>query len=339
MKKVLKITVIIASAIAVIALAFTVAALVRGFVLPPINYSKAVELYEQGNYTEAYRYFVKAPYYEDAQDYLAHYTVVCDRYIEVSPSGYRTVTEYTYDEYGNMTYFVRKNDNGDIMQELYYDYTYDENGNIIDESYDDYTGDNTTEYVYDEMGNLLKMTIFRDGVPSIVREHTYDSEGNMLTEKYTGGVYNGQISTYSYNSKGELIEEITENWMDTYVTTYENGRLKTQVQTDNQTGMVEWEFERFYRLDGTLKMSVSKSYTADSTNVSIDLFDSRENRTFMYIRQFSGDKDFYLHKFTYDEYGNIIRDDCHLLRISTDGEVETVSYTDYYEEYRVVHRG
>ena len=65
-------------------------------------------------------------------------------------------TKYEYDSYGNVTYELHTDGNGDFSYDESHSYTYDENGNVITETViDSYEDGYTGTYTYDENGNLI----------------------------------------------------------------------------------------------------------------------------------------------------------------------------------------
>ena len=85
-----------------------------------------------------------------------------------------TVSEYTYDENGNMIKEVYTNSENEKST---YTYEYDKTGNLIKEVYTSPSGvTRTTTYTYDENGNLIKVAESGTGEYAL-----YDSE---FTAKY-----------------------------------------------------------------------------------------------------------------------------------------------------------
>lgn len=112
-------------------------------------------------------------------------------------------TEYTYNEYGDITVKVINESIG-FPYRLVYDYTYDENGKAV--SVYDEVEDTTTYFTYNEQGQLVKEY---SGYGS---EHIYeyDQNGNLIKES----IGENWSIEYTYNSEDKLIKKV-ENYNDT----------------------------------------------------------------------------------------------------------------------------
>jgi len=124
-----------------------------------------------------------------------------------------TEIEYEYDN-GRLIHSKNYFSDGTFFFET--DYIYDKQGNLLEEDTkypDKYIGtylfmENSrtkTEYEYNENGNKVKETSFRDGKFSESFEYEYDECGNILVEKYaslekTEKWWFTEIKTYEYEN-------------------------------------------------------------------------------------------------------------------------------------------
>ncbi len=164
-------------------------------------------------------------YYTNLDEcYYLYYT------ISYKEDNNRVIEETTYYDYDKST--------GEFKASEYIDYTelvYDGKGNIVEESskntYYLLEGESYTKYEYDKVGNVL----YEYCISKRWGEFNYEYESNyeyntelnrcikyittgqsaMYEDKY-GGMEYTHITTYEYDSKGNLIEE-------TQITTYFNG--------------------------------------------------------------------------------------------------------------------
>ncbi|MCD7760262.1 MAG: zinc-ribbon domain-containing protein [Clostridiales bacterium] len=100
-------------------------------------------------------------------------------------------------------------------------------------------------YDYDDSGNLVTKTVYKDGELSSETKYTYDSNGNMLTDTTdlfsSGTSYLTRTYVYEYDSAGNRIketyytgDETIEQWKE--YTYDDSGRLQTRTDYENYTG-------------------------------------------------------------------------------------------------------
>lgn len=182
------------------------------------------------------------PVYETQEVYL------CVRASTEQWDGTGTVvTEYEYDEYGNMT--QSKNANY---------------GNHM-------------EYAYDADGNQIRSQYFSaDGTAGSVTDMTYDADGRLLSSISTDS--SGELSSeyyYTYDEAGFVIEEIQKmHYSDTeyrYVITYNDDHTQGTIQSyknDELSGYTEETYDtdgnllksRSYRADGSFSSGIDCAY-------------------------------------------------------------------------------
>ncbi len=122
-------------------------------------------------------------------------------------------TEWIYDEAGRQVAY-RQYD-GDGMLTYSYDNTYDECGNKVSVS-GGWIGENdtrTTEYEYDEQGNLVRqiVKIMPSGEVTDYTEYTYDEDGRKTAQiYYIGSLEDGDWADeyrYVYDGEGNLVKQ------------------------------------------------------------------------------------------------------------------------------------
>lgn len=96
------------------------------------------------------------------------------------------------------------------------EYTYDEKGNLILEARGwDGNVHTETRYTYDAQGNCLSMIFYQDGKPSqlaVSSTYEYDGKGNLIWQKnYLGGEPYGCTYTYTYDDQGNRLSFLQEN--------------------------------------------------------------------------------------------------------------------------------
>ncbi|MEL6603843.1 MAG: hypothetical protein AAFP20_11525, partial [Cyanobacteria bacterium J06614_10] len=110
-------------------------------------------------------------------------------------------------------------------------FTYDEDGNLILSSFDDDADgdiDETTEYAYDDRGNLIGEVSQFPQIGGFTSEYTYDENDNILqketvffdeitrsestVEEYYTYDENGTLRTYSVDSDGDGVFEVTATY-------------------------------------------------------------------------------------------------------------------------------
>ncbi len=239
----------------------------------------------------------------------------------------RTVTEYTYDENGNVLTSVvtTTNDDGTVFVTTETN-EYDENGNITHETYETSEGYKSEDiYEYDENGNTIHSTYTSSDGFSSESTYEYDENGNQTLQRYVDSDYSSETVTI-YNEDGYPIDVVNttvqegETIVDHTVNTYdENGMLLVSEFDENGfTTKTEYTYdengnvtlEHFENSDG---YTTDKTYTYD------------ENGWETGWEETSSAGDHYYFKSEQDENGNTIREE----RLSEDGL--TVSEYTYDE--------
>lgn len=128
---------------------------------------------------------------------------------------------YTYDEAGNLLEEEEQTSYGNHSKKVY---TYDETGKIVSQENIDLTYDNSTiyNYTYNEAGQVASI---RSTDEYYYNEwvYTYDEAGNVICEAYNWWGYNWETKEY----------EADVNSAETFVYTYENGRLISKERTQH----------------------------------------------------------------------------------------------------------
>lgn len=164
------------------------------------------------------------------------------------------VTEYAYDEYGNMTEMKQLGDS--VTQEAITKWTYDEYGNVKTET--DPEG-HKTEYTHDVLGNVLTEKDPRGNTWA----DTYDAAGNLLTEAtplnhITQHIYDkvgnriqivdalNNRTSFQYDARDRLIKE-TNAYGHHKIHTFnqQNQLISTQ---DEDGKLTHFEYDSFNRL-------------------------------------------------------------------------------------------
>jgi RHS repeat-associated protein len=154
--------------------------------------------------------------------------------------GNGTYTTYVYDSLGNLTSLVNYKPDNSVISSFVYTYNasglrtsettleskrtyeYNANGQLVKVTYPD---NKTTEYVYDSVGNRIR--VIENGVPTDYVtnnlnqysqvgnvSYIYDADGNM-TSKTESGI----TTTYTYNDENRLVQVSTPT--DTWIYAYD----------------------------------------------------------------------------------------------------------------------
>ncbi|MBR5166349.1 MAG: hypothetical protein IKW87_12460 [Ruminococcus sp.] len=148
----------------------------------------------------------------------------------------KTVNKYKYNADGTQAYCVTYSSDAEekLVKDDYHVYEYDDRGNVTKETFFDKQGqwgDITVSYQceYDDDGRILTRTNRTSGGSDYVTTYTYDSEGNMISEK-TESYDEHNSSPYSrkeckYDTDGRLVCERTrpnpQGW-DVYYYEYDD---------------------------------------------------------------------------------------------------------------------
>ncbi|MBR5011742.1 MAG: hypothetical protein IKY12_04215, partial [Clostridia bacterium] len=114
-------TAVIIAAIALVVVAAGVFSFIK-FALPAIKYNKALKLIEKEEYANAYDMLEALGDYKDCEKLRKDFIIRFET--KIDSEGY--VTKYTYDDNANVTKYICRDENGDIVES--YEYEYDENG-------------------------------------------------------------------------------------------------------------------------------------------------------------------------------------------------------------------
>lgn len=290
-------------------------------VVDPEMYDKAVSAMESGNYEEAYDLFIKLdPDYQDVKEYLSHlYFVPVSGSMEFIDAGKRSVhstTEITYGENGLPILIVEKNRSG--AENWAHTYEYDAKGRVIVNSYKSNGNNRSTEYTYNELDQLVKITEI-DGEGGVtVTKNSFDEKGNMVKTVKT---YNSEVigtTVYSYDESGRLIS--SESDYESYNYSYDQaGNLvREELMSNGTTRVSTYEYdsegrlikesydsgslivrEYLYDKNGNLckKTNISKAGTARLETV-FDANGRPKKRT-----NIGNNGDYFTYRFKYDKYG------------------------------------
>lgn len=232
------------------------------------KYEKAIENIAKGKYDEAYDIFEDLGDYKDAEEYLSKF-----RYVNTSQI-------YNYDG-GKLTYNTKFNENGVIVEiEIPEDET-------------------IVNFFYDEKGNRIKMEVAINGSKHATFAYTYNSYGDLIKEDIIYYAWNGHtVNEYTYNSSGKVNKCITTDNYGTETTTYtydSNGNLIEEI------GKYSTKTYR-YNSNGQL------------TKVTVDIGYSEDYIEYEYNSQgqlinviYHDDYEYHVVKYTYDSDGNLIK--------------------------------
>lgn len=148
------------------------------------------------------------------------------------------ITEYTYDEFGNVatkkcndedydsTIEYSYNEHGDLISEnkvaygesvekKTYEYTYGENGNMLSKTNIDKDGKKKRHYVYDEKGNEISIVYYdAQGVEGLWYEKEYDDNCNLIKQTVfspeDGEKTVLYTETYTYDELGNALTMLRE---------------------------------------------------------------------------------------------------------------------------------
>ena len=163
-------------------------------------------------------------------------------------TGKTSTTKYEYDAAGNIIREWNQNNAvGSTADWAKTEYTYDNRNRLTSvKQYNDSTVASTTSYTYDNVGNVLTMT-----VGGKTTTYTYDRFGNVLTEKDAlnrteSYVYsnlgklqsktdrNGVTTNYSYDALGRTVSVTADDEHIVYSYTH-SGQIRTEENNHHQT--------------------------------------------------------------------------------------------------------
>ena len=231
--------------------------------------------------------------------HTTYYTYDNDNRVTTVTNGSASET-YTYDGYGRVSQKVTKNGTATVLTDTFtyrtpttgttsgqvstlklaasglnrtYTYTYDNNGNILSVS----DGTNTTSYVYDSAGQLLRENNQAAGKTWV---WTYDNAGNILTRKeyaYTTGTLGTVVDTVTYAYGNS-------NWGD-LLTSYDGVAISyDNIGNPLDDGTWEYTWEHGRQLASMTDGSTTWNYTYNSDGLRT----KRTNGTTTYSYVYNG---------------------------------------------------
>ncbi len=236
------------------------------------------------------------------------------------------ITDYTYNEFGDITLEVTTYGNGDPL--FYYENVYDEDGNLLEEyqgkSADDKQIDNRYEY---EDGKLMVETVYSfDGSIMDIYYYTYNDEGLLINKKKEsedGYVY--REYKYEYDDEGR-VSHMTDLFYE-YRTEYtydEEGRTVLE-EAYLENGDFSYGRKMVY---GEYGITDSYFYSSKTESHEKTLYDKKGRR----VSAVSIDKDGKEHvtwTWEYDDAGNMIHS------VGTKGYEYTAEYNEYGDPVKV----
>ena len=206
---------------------------------------------------------------------------------------------YTYDECNRLTLQKVVDRNGTIIAQ--YQYILGKGGERTQVTESGACGSLETAYDYDDAGRLIKETI-QKGEETTTYKYDYDDVGNRIEKRE-----NGVFTTYTYNSRNQLVTEETEAGVVTY--SYDaNGNLLNQsgagkavTYTYDAEGVrrskVNGEDAIYYVSDTTGSLSYTLAETDKNGNVI-----ATYNRADVLISQVRGEETSY---YLFDGHGDV----------------------------------
>ena len=155
---------------------------------------------------------------------------------------------------------------------LVHSYIFDNLGRKTQIAIQDGTNTRTTNYSYDSLGRLDKLT---DGSGNLIVDYDYHPVSGQLVKETNG---NGTYTSYSYDFAGQLISLVNAQADDTvnsrFDYTYDNLGRRTEVSTLDGI----WSYE--YDLTGQLTGAVFASINPDIESQNLTyVYDAAGNRT------------------------------------------------------------
>lgn len=216
------------------------------------KYNNAIALLGKGDYAAAHTLFRNVNGHRDSEEYLSHFTVVYDKVIHTYTdrhwNSYTRNYTYSYDKNGNLIREDCVDSNGSGFT---CDYIYNNNRlikKVCNSDCDDFS-DYTSNYTYDNNGNLTKeIRTYSDGKTDTY-SYTYNSNGNVLMQVYTN--LDGNVDTYAYIYDNEKLEQEICTYSNGYVYTYyytydSNGNVTRRGSTKSYKGGGSFKDDTFY---------------------------------------------------------------------------------------------
>ncbi len=287
----------------------------------------AEELVAEGNYLDAYRVLL-AKGDKNSNIKLDDFIFLPKKTIETNYRGNKATYVFTWDSEGKPLKAAASN--GSVSYEIIYTYgentyyysrdgvigekfTLNEAGQVVHLDYYRTDGEiNTTEYTYDEKGNLIRevKTIPGNDYPSDYT-YTYDENGRLIKVKHGYG-HSYDEESYTYDEAGRLVKETT-----TYSYDDDFGEV---IYTYNDKGQLIKKVHE-YTDDGV----------KETTSVTTYTYNENGNPATMFIEYYDGET--YLYEWTYDRYGNLTKEVMTNTYKNGDKRVTTIEHEEYTAFY------
>lgn len=272
------------------------------------KYTEAISAIEQGDLETAYKMLSELGDYKDANELLAHFHfiptdgVITRQDLNNGTSGKMSfiynednllikmltvtptktdVAEFKYDEQGNLILEAWNYANGECKTIRY---TYGTNNRLTSEELTHPSGDRDIyAYIYNEKGVLIRwlhsFSPVEDDI-SIIWEHEpiYNSKGVMIEKKETMGDSLITHSYYTYDKKGNMIEQKDMGDGDKYKSTTnfiydKNGNLTKKLFSTNDGGYsIVYTYDDEQRLIREEHMGIDRQATVTEYSYSSNGF-------------------------------------------------------------------
>ncbi len=168
------------------------------------DFPMGYEYDEHGNVTSQFHYSEDGEKSRVLREYVYEYdehdNLVSEATIENEKEAYKYTTEITYDEKGRKIFAVKRNGDGEKLNE--FEWSYYENDAVKQYTEKWCSGEwkiITTDY--DEAGRAIKVTNKQD-----IQEWEYNPEGLLMSQKnYNDETGSYRESIYTYNEKGQIL--------------------------------------------------------------------------------------------------------------------------------------
>ena len=279
------------------------------FLIPVMDYNKALDYIESGKYEQAKKLFTELGDYKDSREYADKIYYAYDKETTLRDGKVVSVTEYTYDENGKilkkknaLTREITEylyNENGDCVKSItekygqlvcYWIWEYDECGNNT-KKYKVEDGQITCSYEweYDENGNKTKEYNSIDGGTPFIYEWEYDEYGNMI-KLYEGGKDEGCLwFEWEYDNKGNQIKE-------TRFTSY-----------GTVSSVIKWSYnDKGQKIKEVYNVSGEPDWTIEGKPVWTKEWTYDQNGNMLKEVQTNYDGSVSFQEYTYDSRGNVL---------------------------------
>ena len=236
------------------------------------------------------------------------------------------ITDYTYNDFGDVTLEVTTYENGDPL--FYYKNVYDEDGNILEKyrgtSADDLQIDNRYEYVD---GKLMVETVYSfDGSIMDIYDYTYNDDGlliNKIKRSEDGYVY--REYKYEYDDDGRLshMTDLFYEYRTEYTYDEEGRTLSEEAYLEN--GELSYSRKMVY---GEYGITDNYFYSSKTENHNVTRYDENGRK----VSEASVDEDgneSVIWTWEYDDAGNMIHS------IGSRGYEYTAEYNEYGDPVKV----